>query len=216
MSAFSTSRSFFSLSLNPQPLLIGAEDGRVQRSGTWMETRAEGAVGQAYLSSSGSAADTLTFAFSGTAAEVVYLAGPNYGSFIIEVDGVPVQQVNASAAQLSVGNLALVSGLSAGEHTLRILPLAGATVAIDAVIVDGQALSVSVPQPTPSPTIQIPTLGVTDEVTVEPSATATVEATVAPTDMPTVEPTDVPTVEATETVIVESTTETTSEVTVTP
>ena len=102
LSAFSTARSFFSLSLNPQPLMIGADESRVQRSGQWTLSSSERAAGQAYLSSSGSASDTLTFAFSGTAAEVVYIAGPGYGSFAVEVDGVVLRAVNANAAQESV------------------------------------------------------------------------------------------------------------------
>ncbi|MFN8376087.1 MAG: hypothetical protein U0694_24830 [Anaerolineae bacterium] len=212
MGTFSASRSFFSLSLNPQPLMIGADESRVQRSGVWNLTSSERAAGQAYLSSSGSLTDTLTFAFSGTAAEVVYIAGPGYGSFAVEVDGVVLRAVNANAAQESVGNLIGVSGLEAGDHLLRILPLGGAPIAIDGVIVDGQALIASQPQPTPSPTIDLPPLVVTAEPTAAPTSEPTVEPTAELTLEPTVEPTVEPTLEPT----VESTAEPTLEMTEVP
>ncbi|MFN8374053.1 MAG: hypothetical protein U0694_14400 [Anaerolineae bacterium] len=181
----------------------------MQRSGVWNLTSSERAAGQAYLSSSGSLTDTLTFAFSGTAAEVVYIAGPGYGSFAVEVDGLVLRAVNANAAQESVGNLIGVSGLEAGDHLLRILPLGGAPIAIDGVIVDGQALIASQPQPTPSPTIDIPPLVVTAEPTVEPTS----EPTVAGTELPTQEPTLEPTVEPTAAPTLEPTVEPTLEMT---
>jgi hypothetical protein len=196
---FSAPRSFFALSINAQPMMVQGGDGRVGRSGTWTETTSETAVEQSYLTSSGSGADTLTFAFSGSAAAVVYIAGPAYGSFVIEVDGVPMRAVNANAAQGSVGNLAGVSGLMAGEHVLRIVPLGGAPVAIDGVIVDGQVLVAGTPVPTPSPTMEIPTVVVTDEATPTgvPTDAPTAEPTAAPTAEPTAVPTDAPTVEVT-------------------
>jgi hypothetical protein len=204
MSNFSAPRGFFSLSVNAQPMMVQAGAGSVGRTGMWIEQSSEGAVEQSYLISSGSQADTLTFAFSGTGAEVVYIAGPEYGSFVIEVDGTAVRAVNAYAVERSVGNLTGVSGLENGAHVLRIVPLGGAPVAIDGVIVDGQVLVAGTPAPTPSPTISIPTVVVTVEITPtpEPTLEPTVEATAVPTETlteaPTVEPIPEATVEVTE------------------
>jgi hypothetical protein len=192
LSAFSAARSFFSLSINPNPMMVQSEAGQVARGGSWSTLANERTVGQSYLSSSGSTADTLTFAFTGTSAEVVYVAGPNYGSFVIEVDGIAVRTVNANAAQESVGNLAAVSGLSAGQHTLRIVPLGGAPVAIDALITDGEILT-AVTAPVATPTMVIPTAVVTEEVTALPTENPPLEPTLAPTEIPIVVTTEVPT-----------------------
>jgi predicted outer membrane repeat protein len=213
LGAFSAPRSFFSLSTNTQPMMVQADASSVQRGGTWNTTMNELAGGQSFLTSSGSAADTLTFSFTGTEAQVVYIMGASYGSFVIEVDTVPMLAINAHAAQTSVGNLAAVSGLSEGQHTLRIIPLGGAPVAIDALIVNGQVLTVNTtPTPIVTPTMIIPTLVVTEEVTpttettveptnvvptVAPTAEPTLEPTVVPTDVPTIAPTIEPTIEPT-------------------
>jgi hypothetical protein len=201
LSAFSAARSFFSLSTNPNPMMVQSEAGQVARGGSWSTLSNERAVEQMYLSSSGSTADTLTFAFIGTSADVVYLAGPGYGSFVIEVDGVVVRTVNANAVQESVGNLASVSGLSEGQHTLRIVPLGGAPVAIDALIVDGELVTASVSAPVATPTMVIPTAVVTEEVTALPTENPPLEPTLAPTEIPIEVATEVPT----EAIIPEST-----------
>jgi thermitase len=218
LGAFSPTRSFFSLSINTTPLMVQADANTVQRGGTWNTTANELAVGQSYLMSSGSTSDTLTFGFTGTEAQVVYIMGAQFGSFVIEVDGVPMQAINAYAAQTSVGNLARITGLSDGTHTLRIIPLGGAPVAIDGVIVTSATVVTETPPP-PSPTIVIPTVTVTEEVTVTPTPeitetpvvtetptdtpvpteVATEAPTVAPTEIPTETPTATPTEAPTET-----------------
>jgi hypothetical protein len=206
--SFSPSRSFLSLSINPQPMMVQSNSNMVHRSGLWNETTSEFAVDQSYLTSSGSTADTLTFGFTGTEAQVVYIAGPSYGSFVVEVDGVAMLAVNANATQDSVGNLAQISGLSAGQHTLRIVPLGGAPVAIDALIVDGQiVVAGTTPLPPASPTIVIPIVTATEEVTSVPTDAPTIEVTVtpiitetpieAPTEVTATPPTDIPTIEPT-------------------
>jgi thermitase len=203
---YSPFRSFFSLSMNTQPLMVQADANTVQRRGTWNTTAGELAVGQSYLTSSGSPSDTLTFGFTGTEAQVVYIAGAGYGSFVIEVDGVPVRAVNAYAAQTSVGNLAAVSGLLNGDHVLRIIPLGGAPVAIDGLIVTGEALIRETPVPPASPTIIIPTITPTEEVTPVETVTPTPEVTETPvvtetptdTPVPTDTPTEIPTETPTE------------------
>jgi hypothetical protein len=194
LGAFSASRSFFSLSVNSQPMMmVQSDSGMVQRGGTWNTTMNELAVEQSYLTSSGSTADTLTFGFTGTEAQVVYIAGVEYGSFVIEVDGVAMLAVNANAAQTSIGNLAQISGLNEGEHILRIVPLGGAPVAIDALIVNGQAITVDAPQPLPSATMIIPTIIVTPTEEVTPVPTIEITPTPVPTELPTETPTEIPT-----------------------
>jgi hypothetical protein len=184
-SAFTPARNFLVLSINTTPMVVQADDDLVSGGELWTAQADSSAVGGMYLTSQsgGAPVDTaLTLTFTGTAVDVVYLAGPLYGTFVIEIDGVPTRAVDASAAQVAYGQIASVSGLSAGTHTLRIVPLGGSPVAIDAIAVDGQALltpetATPVVTATPIPVTAIP---------VEP--TATMEPIIPLTPVP-VEPT---------------------------
>ncbi|MEQ9029417.1 MAG: Calx-beta domain-containing protein [Aggregatilineales bacterium] len=190
--ALSASRSFLSLSFNLQPLMVQVENGAITRSGAWTQQASESAVGQAYLQSSTSGADTLTMTFTGTQVDVVYVSGVEYGTFVVEIDGEPMRGVNANATQTAFGQIASFTDLSDGAHTLRIIPLGGAPVAIDALIVNGQVLTtqpveeapVVIPaQPTDEAPISTPQPEVTDEVVivpVQPEITPDVEVTDEP------------------------------------
>ncbi|MEQ9028538.1 MAG: hypothetical protein RLP44_07465, partial [Aggregatilineales bacterium] len=191
--ALSESRSFLSLSFNLQPLMVQGENGAITRSGAWTQENSQSAVGQAYLQSSTSGADTLTMTFTGTQVDVVYVAGQQYGTFVVEIDGQPMRGVNANATQTAFGQIASFTDLSEGEHTLRIIPLGGSPVAIDALIVNGQVLTtqpiatempVVIPaQPTDEAPISTPEPEVTDEVVVvpvQPEITPDVEVTDEP------------------------------------
>jgi hypothetical protein len=192
-SPWSESRTFLSLSINLVPMVVDAGDALIVQAGSWTESQAELALGQSVLVSSAGAADSLTLSFTGTAIDVVYAAGPAYGTFVIEIDGQPVRAVNAYAAQMVYGQIAAVSGLSEGTHTLRIIALGGAPVAVDALLVSGQAVeTVSTPVPTATST---PVLTQTPAAT-EVMPTATPEVTPPPTDAPAGTPTPAP-VEAT-------------------
>lgn len=144
--ALSATRAFLSLSFNIQPLMVQGEDGAIVRSGNWTLQLSEGALGQSYLQSSASGADTLAMTFIGTQVDVVYVAGVDYGTFVVEIDGEPVRGINANASGTAFGQIASFTDLVEGEHTLRIIPLGGAPVAIDALVVDGQILTTQ-PQP---------------------------------------------------------------------
>ncbi len=50
-------------------------------------TQPEGTSGGSYLMNT-APDDTLTLNFSGTYVDVIYLTGPSFGSFRVEVDGV--------------------------------------------------------------------------------------------------------------------------------
>jgi hypothetical protein len=188
----SDSRTFLALSINLVPMMVNAGDDLIVRAGSWTESQAELALGQSVLISGAGAADSLTLSFTGTAIDVVYAAGPAYGTFVIEIDGQPARAVNAYAAQMAYGQIAGVSGLSEGTHTLRIIALGVAPVAVDALLVSGQAIeTVSTPVPTATLTA---TLVVTPVVT--ETAAATPEVTQPPTDAPSATTTPAP-VEAT-------------------
>ncbi len=168
--AWSTSRGFLSLSINLQPLMVQVEDGRISRTGTWTQQTSEGAVGATYLQSTASTADTLTMTFTGTQVDVVYVAGPRYGSFVIEIDGEPLRGVDANTTQLAFGQVASFSGLAEGEHTLRIVPLGGAPVAIDALVVGGEVLTTTATE-TPTPVVIPIEPIVTEDVIIVPEET---------------------------------------------
>ncbi|MDX1990945.1 MAG: Ig-like domain-containing protein [bacterium] len=160
---WSLPRNFMMLSVNTVPMMVDTTSGLMARSGEWTQTSGDVlAYGDDYLTSGISGADTLTVTFEGTSVDVIYVAGPQYGSFIVEIDGAGVLGVNASATQTAYGQLASVTDLAPGTHTLRIIPLAGMRVAIDAIVVGGQAVTPVAPPvttpvaPTPTPIVVTP------------------------------------------------------------
>ncbi|MEQ8677680.1 MAG: choice-of-anchor Q domain-containing protein [Aggregatilineales bacterium] len=149
--ALSASQSFLSLSFNLQPLMIQVENGQITRSGVWTQQASDGAIGQSYLQSSTTGTDALTMTFTGTQVDVVYIAGAQYGTFVVEIDGEPVRGINANSTQTAYGQIASFSALTEREHTLRIIPLGGAPVGIDAIVVGGVVL-MTTPDATSTPT----------------------------------------------------------------
>ncbi|MBC7871223.1 MAG: hypothetical protein H7Y09_10330 [Chitinophagaceae bacterium] len=104
-----------------------------------------------------------------------------------EVDGVVMLTINANAPELNFGQVATVGGLGAGQHTLRIIAAGGASIGIDAVIIDGQPLIGVAPITIAPPTIEpvlptpLPTLIPAPTATPEPAIVEpTLEATSAP------------------------------------
>ena len=194
--AWATVRSFLSLSVNVVPMMAEVQDGVVALAGSWNEVAGDAlAVGQDYMVSSGAGGDSLALAFNGTGLDVVYVAGPQYGMFVIEIDGVPMLGVNAYAPEMTFGQVASIANLSAGQHVIRIVPQGALPVGIDAIVVGGQVLigaiipTVTPIPPTPAPIQPLP---VVTEVpaTVVPPTPAPVEVTpevVVPTPAP-VEP----------------------------
>ncbi|MEQ8676749.1 MAG: kelch repeat-containing protein [Aggregatilineales bacterium] len=191
---YSTARDFLSLSANIQPLMVQVENGLITRSGTWTAQSSERAVGMSYLQSGVSTADTLTMTFTGTTVDVVYIAGPQYGTFVVEIDGVPQRGVNATSATLAFGQIASFTDLADGEHTLRIVPLGGSPVAVDALVVNGEVLATT-PAPTVTPIVIDP---VTETPTDVPAEETPVVIPVNPTQEapviidPTPAPTETP------------------------
>jgi hypothetical protein len=191
-SSMSGERTFTSLSLNSQPMPIQQGDGALNISGSWSTINNTSAMDDSYLRSSASTDDVLSLDFVGTAVDIIYVAGPDYGSFEIEIDGVSMRSVDSNAELETFGQIASISGLSNTQHTLRIIPLANQPIAIDSVLVSGEVLYGQV---TPTATVQ-PTIESTQEpiitttpmpmptaTTVAPTATAedTAEVTATPT-----------------------------------
>jgi uncharacterized protein (DUF1810 family) len=165
-------------------LLQVVEAETVTTSGIWTAYDSASASGGRYVYSSGSLDDTLTLNFSGTQADVIYIQHPALGPFVIEVDGTVMQTVNATSVEAVFGAKAGVTGLAAGTHTLRIVPVSG-TIAIDAFAME---LSVVTSEPTATevvPTDIIPTETATEVVPTETETpTEVVPTNVVPTDAP--------------------------------
>jgi titin len=159
-------------------LMQVVEAETVTTSGTWTAYDSASASGGRYVYSSGSLDDTLTLSFSGTQADVIYIQHPALGSFAIEVDGTVMQTVSATSVEAVFGAKASVTGLAAGAHILRIVPVSG-TIAIDAFAVE---LPVAAPEPT---TEVVPTEAATEV----PTETLVPVETEIPTEAV---PTDVP------------------------
>jgi hypothetical protein len=164
---------------DPSVSTVESDDPVVVQTGTWTAHNTPYASGGRYLYSSGSPEDALTLSFSGTRLDVIYVQHPALGVFVIEIDGVPVQLVDSSAADAEFGARASVL-VSAGEHTLRVYPLSG-TIAIDAFGIEPVVVEPTT-EPTlpPVETVVAPTVEPTTEPTLPP-----VEPTVAPTPIPT-------------------------------
>ncbi|MCZ7539803.1 MAG: M6 family metalloprotease domain-containing protein [Anaerolineae bacterium] len=146
-------------------LIIEAESVNVLPSGLWTRVESLVASGGAYLMSSGQEArepDALTLVFSGARVEVIYATGPALGKFIVEVDGVPVQLVDARA-DLPDFAARLAFPLGAGQHTLRLVASEG-VIAVDAFVVPLEVFLPATP-------IQPPAATPTEPPTLTPTAT---------------------------------------------
>ncbi len=110
------------------------------------------ASGGRYLYSSGSVDDTLTLNFAGSRIDVIFVQHPALGSFAVVIDGNPVQTVNSTATDATFGARISLS-LSAGSHTLRIVPVSG-VIAIDAFAVE--AVAEPIVPPTEEPVVTEP------------------------------------------------------------
>jgi hypothetical protein len=154
--------------------LVEAET--VQTVGTWTSFDSANASGGRYIFSSGAANEALIMPFFGTSVDIVYIQHPALGSFAIEIDGTVVQTIN-STASTGFGVRASVTGLSAAQHTLRIVAING-TAAIDALYVE--------PQTVPSAPIVAPTLVQPTQpaVVVLPTNTLLPTATPLPVSIP--------------------------------
>mgnify|MGYP001339382378 CR=1 FL=1 len=161
-------------------LTVESDDPAVVASGLWTAHDTAEASGGRYLYSSGSLTDSLTLAFTGTQVDVVFVMHPALGSFAIEIDGVQQQIVSATGAETVFGARTVVSGLSDGAHSLRIVPVSG-TVALDAFAVAGLA-----PLPPAPPVVEPPVI----ETPVVPTAGPTIPP--QPEILPTATPVPLP------------------------
>jgi hypothetical protein len=163
-------------------------------------TQPAGASGGSYLINA-DPLGTLSVSFEGMTAAVTFVQGPSFGQFALEIDGVVQQVVNANAADYSFGQ-AILNGLSAGAHTLRVIPQAG-VVAIDAFLVPSVVLNADAPIPAfdpaqvatalPTADSRFPTLSAPlpdAPVDVPPADIPPADATVVPYDtpVPTIDP----------------------------
>ena len=153
-------------------VLVESDAAEVTRSSGWRQmTEPAGASGGSYLMNS-TPVDSLTLSFQGTQVNVIYVQGPSFGSFAIELDGVIVQQVSTNAPVYEFNDQFTVGGLSNGQHLLRILSAQG-VVAIDAFVIQG---SVNAAPPATLPALD--TLTPTPTYTLTPIYTSTATATV--------------------------------------
>lgn len=193
-------RDFFSLSFNTEPLVADVDDALVEQNGDWEAAYDQHAHEGDYLVSS-EIGDALSLTFTGTQVDIFYVAGPQFGTFAVEIDGVTLLTVDAAASDLRAGQIASVRDLLPGEHRLRIFAQEAAEIAIDAVGVDGEIIAGLLPTPTPTPSVT-PTAAVTGGAppptrTPEGTAESTAPPTPAGTPETTPEPSIPPTLEAT-------------------
>jgi hypothetical protein len=153
------------------PVLTGqvveSDSQQVGRSAGWTTlTEPPGASMGSYLVNT-SPQEVMAVYFQGTQAGIMYLQGPSFSAFTVEVDGVALQQVDSYAPDYVTNVIFTAAGLTEGEHVLRILPVSG-VVAIDAFVVPAAAGATAAPTVAP------------DE-TVTPSATPALSPTLTPT-----------------------------------
>jgi thermitase len=189
---FSTVNLFYALSMSTTPLMVQSNDGVLRNPGNWSAVQDANALGGGYASNAAGTSDAMMMVFEGTGIDIVYIGGASYGSFIVEIDGYAYQTVNSSYATTRYGLAVQIQGLSAGQHTLRIIPVNGSSVAIDAFYIAGVVIGGGDVRPTPVPT-ENPTEVPTTAPTVEPTAVPTDAPTEAPTEVPTEVPTEAPT-----------------------
>lgn len=153
------------------PQVIDAGDTQVVQQGSWQPIENPQAKGGSYLIS-GTANDSMTLTFQGTAISVIYFQHPAMGSFNLELDGTLLGSVRETGDQV-VFRQVPISGLTEGTHTLRFI-VAQNPVVIDAFVVNPPIdwLPVSIVTATPSPTIAVtPTLSPVVDVTLTPTST---------------------------------------------
>jgi hypothetical protein len=167
--------------------IVESDAASVLRQGNWTAHDTTAASGGRYIYSSGSLDDTLTTYFQGTRAVVIYVKHPALGVFGIEIDGVPQQVVDSVAPDSKFGAIATVSGLSDGQHTLRVYPVSG-TIAIDAFAFKTPL----VVTPTPTPVVAVPTATPTSIPPATPTPMALPTTEPLPTATPTALPTSTP------------------------
>jgi hypothetical protein len=114
-----------------QSQIIESDDPSVAQEGSWVSQNTSQASGGSYLYSSGSTADVLTFAFTGSAIDIHYVTHVTFGSFAIEIDSNIRRTVVTTSKETTFGNIATVNYLDNTPHTLRIYPVEG-VIAIDA------------------------------------------------------------------------------------
>jgi Glycosyl hydrolase family 99/Calcineurin-like phosphoesterase len=130
-------------------IIVESDSTGVQIASAWdARTEPTGASGGSYLVNSDSAA-TLSLLLQGSTVVVAFLQGPEFGQFVVEVDGAGMQVVDSNAPDYQFAQVT-IGGLTEGEHFLRIVPTAGA-VAIDAFLVASVGSSTT-PEPLP-PTV---------------------------------------------------------------
>jgi hypothetical protein len=153
--------------------VVESDQEAVSQAGVWTAHATDLASGGGYLYSSGSLTDALSLTFQGTQINVIYVKHPALGSFALEMDGSVIGTVDSSAADGVFGVQVVINNLAAGQHTLRLYPLAG-TIAIDAFVVEPQTLTPVAVTPTIVPPIQ---------------PTATPDGSIIPTGTPPEQPT---------------------------
>ncbi len=175
---------------DPLTMVIEAEGAGVLPGGLWTRVESLAASGGAYLMSSGEESqepDALTLVFSGARVELIYATGPALGKFTVEVDGLPVQLVDARADQPDFA-ARLAFSLEEGPHTLRLIVSEG-VVAVDAFVVPLEVFVPATPDqpPTVTPTATIPPTATPLPTEVPPTPeppTATPTPTEPPTETP--------------------------------
>lgn len=94
--SFGGNRDTIMLKIGDDLSTVEAESARVTRLGSWLYLGDSAAGGAAFMQSAESSA-LMILPFNDTLVKIFYRAGPDYGSFAIEVDGVLLRTVDANA-----------------------------------------------------------------------------------------------------------------------
>jgi Tol biopolymer transport system component len=120
-------------SQDPSPVqTIESDNPRVFQNGTWSSQSATPASNGSYLFSSGAESDILGLSVVGSAIEIIYVAGPQFGTLAIEIDGTVLRTVISTSEKIEYGLSTHINYLSNEPHSLKIYAQSGGIIAIDA------------------------------------------------------------------------------------
>ncbi len=171
---------------SPAPLSLTAgnyesEHASIIKTAGWSPVSSALLSGGSALMSSDSA-DSLTVMFEGSAISVLYAGNAATGELALEIDGQIMQQINTASGADAFGLAISVDGLTPSIHTLRVLPLNGARIVVDAFVI-GAAVPAAQPLATSAPEVLSPVMPTSDPAIQAPviiPTTAPINAPAAP------------------------------------
>lgn len=116
--------------------MIESDAAVVIRSGDWTLQATANASGGNYLYNAPNQETFLQLQFDGPTLEIIYIAGPQLGTLVIEVDDTVLRTVMTYAATTTYQQTAKIAYLTDEPHTLRVYAQSGGIIAVDAFRVE--------------------------------------------------------------------------------